>query len=100
MLSGGLPEILRVNAALALWHRGSDAATTAELGLRRALDVARRQSTLSWELRAATSLARLWQGHGRTSEARDLIAGTYDRFTEGFDTHDLVEARTLMTELS
>ncbi len=96
----GLPEILRVNAELALWHGGPDAAVAAESGLLRALDVARRQSALSWELRAATSLARLWRDHGRAPEARDLLTGTYDRFTEGFDTRDLVDARTLIAELS
>jgi predicted ATPase len=96
----GLPEILRVNAELALWHGGTDAAATAETGLQRALDVARHQGTLSWELRAATSLARLWQGCGRASEAHDLLAGTYDRFTEGFGTRDLIAARTLLTTLS
>ncbi len=95
-----LPEVLRVNAELALWHAGDSGADAAEARLLRAIDLARRQSALSWELRAATSLARLWRDGGRTAEAHRMLATTYDRFTEGFDTRDLVEARMLMTELS
>jgi predicted ATPase len=94
-----LPEVLRVNAELTLWRGGPDAVAAAESRLLRALDVARRQSALSWELRAATSLAKLWRGHGRGAEAHDLVARTYDRFTEGFDSRDLVDARRLMTQL-
>lgn len=95
-----LPEVLRVNAELALWRGGPDAAEAAESRLLRALDLARRQSALSWELRAAASLARLWRDGGRMAQARDLLAGTYDRFTEGFDSADLVRARGLIAELS
>ena len=65
-----------------------------------ALDIARAQSARSWELRAATSLARLWQSQGKTSEARDLLTPVYDWFTEGFDTVDLKGARALLDELS
>jgi hypothetical protein len=46
------------------------------------------------------SLARLWRDGGRSAEARDLVAATYDQFTEGFGTHDLIGARTLIAELS
>ena len=56
---------------------------------RQALDVARDQSARLWELRAATSLARLWRDQGKRAEARDLLAPVYDWFTEGFDTADL-----------
>jgi predicted ATPase len=94
------PEIIRVNAELALWREGLDAATGAESALLGALSLARSQSALSWQLRVATSLARLWRSLGRTSQARDLLAGTYDLFTEGFDTRDLVDARTLIASLS
>jgi hypothetical protein len=95
-----LPEILRVKAELLLWHGGPDAVAGAEARLLRSLDVARRQSTLSWELRSATNLARLWHGGGRVAEARDLLAATVDRFTEGFATSDVVTARRLIAEWS
>ena len=71
----------------------------AETWLQRALDVARRQEAKSLELRAAMSLARLWQQQGRCAEARDLLAPIYGWFTEGFDTADLQEAKTLLEEL-
>jgi hypothetical protein len=95
-----LPEVLRVNAELLLWHGGPDVAAAAESKLRRSLDLARAQSTLSWELRAATSLARLWRRNGRAAEARDLLAATCDRFSEGFDTGDFIGARQLIAEWS
>ena len=72
----------------------------AEECFRQALDIARRQQAKSWELRAATSLARLWQQQGKTTEARDLLAPVYNWFTEGFDTADLQEAKALLAELS
>jgi predicted ATPase len=95
-----LPEVLRVNAELLLWHGGLDAAAEAEAQLLRSLDTARRQATLSWELRAAASLARLWQRCGRVAPARDLLVATVDRFTEGFGTSDVVTARRLVAEWS
>ena len=64
-----------------------------------ALDIARRQQARSWELRAAMSLARLWQQQGKRSEARELLAPIYGWFTEGFDTADLQEAQALLGEL-
>jgi adenylate cyclase len=67
--------------------------------LTRAIDTAERQNALSLELRAATSLARCWRDQGRFREAQDLLATTYNRFTEGFDTADLVEARALLNTL-
>jgi hypothetical protein len=95
-----LPEVLRVNAELLLWHDAPGAAIAAEAKLLSALDLARQQSTLSWELRVATSLARLWRRSGRAVEARGLLATTYDRFSEGFDTGDVVAARRLLAEWS
>jgi class 3 adenylate cyclase/predicted ATPase len=65
----------------------------------RALDIARAQEAKSFELRAATSLARLWQRQGQRAKARALLAPVYAWFTEGFDTRDLVEAKTLLEEL-
>ena len=64
-----------------------------------ALAVARRQQARSWELRAAMSLARLWQQQGKCAEARELLAAIYGWFTEGFDTADLQEARALLQKL-
>src|SRR5215470_388969 len=64
-----------------------------------ALDVARRQQAKSWELRAATSLCRLWRQQGKRAEAYELLAPIYGWFTEGFDTVDLQEAKVLLDEL-
>ncbi|MBI2862607.1 MAG: hypothetical protein HYX89_07295 [Chloroflexi bacterium] len=65
-----------------------------------ALEIARRQRAKSWELRAAMSLARLWQQQGRGEDARQVLAGVYGWFTEGFDTADLQEARALLEALA
>ena len=64
-----------------------------------ALAVARQQQAKSWELRAAMSLARLWRDQGKLQQARELLAPVYDWFTEGFDTLDLKEAKTLLDQL-
>ena len=72
----------------------------AEAAFREALEVARAQGAKSLELRAATSLARLWGENKRKSEARELLAPVYDWFTEGFDTPDLKEAKALLDELA
>ncbi len=71
----------------------------AEACFHKALDIARHQQAKSWELRAATSLARLWQQQEKCQEARDLLAPVYGWFTEGFDTADLREAKALLREL-
>ncbi len=65
-----------------------------------ALNIARHQHAKSWELRAATSLARLWQQQRKHQEAHELLAPVYGWFTEGFDTADLIEAKHLLDELS
>ncbi len=90
-------ELRRLRAELLLML-GQDA--DAEASLFKAVEVARRQRTKSWELRAATSLARLWQQQGQVDRARQALSAIYDWFTEGFDTRDLREARALLDELS
>jgi class 3 adenylate cyclase/predicted ATPase len=65
-----------------------------------ALEIARQQQAKSWELRAATSLARLWTEQGRHTEARELLAPVYGWFTEGFNTADLKDAKALLDELA
>jgi predicted ATPase/DNA-binding SARP family transcriptional activator len=77
---------------------GDSAAAEASLG--QALEVARRQKAKMWELRAAVDLAGLWREQGRPDQARSLLAGIYDWFTEGFDTADLRAARELLAALS
>ena len=72
----------------------------AEVYFERALEIARKQQTKSWELRAAMSMARLWRDQGKRDEARDLLAPIYGWFTEGFDTLDLKEAKALLDELA
>ena len=89
----------RVKGELLLAREPSDPAG-AEVSFREALDVARRQSAKSSELRAATSLARLWQRQSKRDEARDLLAPVYAWFTEGFDTKDLRDAKALLEELA
>ena len=72
----------------------------AEACFQNALKVARGQSAKSLELRAAMSLSRLWQRQGKKTEARQLLAEIYGWFTEGFDTADLKQAKTLLNELA
>jgi predicted ATPase len=64
------------------------------------IKVAQQQKAKSWELRAVMSLSRLYQKRGKQAEARDLLTQVYERFTEGFDTADLREAKRLLDELS
>jgi predicted ATPase len=82
-----------------LLRLGTSNAGPAEAAFRQALSEARYQGSRGYELRAATSLARLWGEQGRRGEARDLLAPVYGWFTEGFDTPDLQEAKTLLDEL-
>jgi predicted ATPase len=91
-----LAELLRTEGELRLLEGVPSAVANAESGFQQALDVARRQGALSWELRAATSLARVWRERQRASEARKLLAPIYRRFSEGFETADLIAARALL----
>ena len=88
-------ELYRLKGALLLRQAVPDA-SQAEACFHQALDVARAQQARSLELRAAMSLARLWQQQGKHQDARDLIVPVYDWFTEGFDTADLQEAKALL----
>ena len=92
-------DILRIAGELAEEPPERDAAK-AEAFFDRALAVARGQHAKSWELRAATSKARLWRDQGKRAEARGLLAPVYDWFTEGFDTLDLRQAKALLDELA
>jgi predicted ATPase/class 3 adenylate cyclase len=92
-------ELYRLKGALLLQQAAPNAAQAAAC-FHQALDVARRQQAKSFELRAATSLARLWQSQDKRQDAYDLLAPVYGWFTEGFDTADLQEAKALLEELS
>ncbi|HEY1783707.1 MAG TPA: adenylate/guanylate cyclase domain-containing protein [Roseiarcus sp.] len=93
------PEISRVSGEIELLSPERDAAK-AQAHFECALDIARGQQARSWELRAATSLARLMRDQGRRAKAYDLLAPIYGWFTEGFDTLDLKAARALLEELA
>ena len=91
-------DIHRIAGEIALMSPKLDAAK-AETYFERALTIARQQQAKSWELRAATSMARLWRDQGKRDAARNLLAPVYGWFTEGFDTLDLKDAKTLLDEL-
>ncbi len=96
-------ELYRLKGALTLQSQAagqrSKVEDEAEGCFQKALDIARQQEAKSHELRAATSLARLWQEQGKQTEARQLLSVIYNWFTEGFDTKDLKDAKTLLEEL-
>ncbi len=92
-------ELHRLKGELLLVSDGMNEAK-AEESFRAALDVARAQNARSWELRAAMSFARLQRTRGKPAMARAVLAPVYDRFTEGFDTADLIEAQMLLDELA
>jgi predicted ATPase len=92
-------EIYRLKGELLLQLSSANAAA-AETCFQQALGISRHQQARSWELRAATSLARLWQQQGKRQDAYELLAPVYDWFTEGFDTADLQEARALLETLA
>jgi predicted ATPase len=91
------PEIHRLRGELLLQEGGD--AETPEQCFQHALGIAREMEAKSFELRAATSLARLWQQQSKHVEAHALLAPVYDWFTEGYDTQDLKDAKALLEEL-
>ena len=96
-----LPELLRIKGELILLQNAAKApAPVAEEHFRAALDCAYSQGAVSWELRTATSLARLLRDQHRAEEARELLQPVYGRFTEGFTTADLQQAKNLLEHLS
>jgi predicted ATPase len=95
-----MAEFLRIKGELFRLQNGPSAVEAAEDSFHQALDWARRQSVLSWELRAAMSLARLRLSQMRTAEARDLVAPTLARFEEGFETADLIAAKAFVDHLA
>ena len=92
-------ELLRVKGELLLSVDAPRAAATADGHFRQAIDVARQQGALSWELRAATSLARLLSDQGRSADAMALLQPVCDRFAEGLTTADMKAAKALINEL-
>jgi len=91
------PEFHRLKGMALL---GQNELAESQSAFESAVRIARRRQMKAYELRAATSLARLWRDQGKGREARDLLAPIYDWFTEGFDTADLKEAATLLSELA
>ncbi|MBI3801911.1 MAG: hypothetical protein HY268_33685 [Deltaproteobacteria bacterium] len=81
-------------------HLAPNTQSEAEACFHKAMDIARKQSAKSLELRAVMSLSRLWQQQGKTKEAHEMLSETYNWFTEGFDTKDLQEAKALLEELA
>jgi predicted ATPase/DNA-binding winged helix-turn-helix (wHTH) protein len=94
------PELLRFKGEIALAAGDPGAAEAAEVSFTSALDWAKRQGALSWELRAVISLARLKQAQGRNGEGRHLLASVYGQFSEGFTTADLRSAAALLDALA
>ena len=93
------PEFSRLKGELLL-QQSPDNQSEAETCFRQAIAMAQSQNAKSWELRAATSLARLWRSQGKRREAQALLGDVYDWFTEGFGTADLQDARALLDELA
>ena len=92
-----LPELLRTQGELALLQTATQ--SKAEEYFKQAIDLAHAQGALSWELRAATSLARLYQTQGSAAQGKKLLAPVLQAFTEGLDSHDVISAVTLLRAL-
>jgi predicted ATPase len=94
-----MPEVLRIKGSILAKHDEPDFASVND-HFTQALELARRQGALSWELRCATSFARLLSDQGRSADATALLQSVYDQFTEGFATADLKAAKALLDDLS
>jgi len=92
-------ELYRIKGELLLIENAENQ-DLAEQCFRDAIEIAHRQKARSWELRATTSLARLLASQGHRDEARTMLAAIYNWFTDGFDTADLIDAKTLLDQLS
>ena len=95
-----VPELLRIKGEVLLRQAGDQSAAAAEDCFVQAAELAREQGALSWELRVALGLARLFRGQGRSAEAMGVLQPVYDRFTEGFATADLQAAKGLLQQLA
>ena len=97
-------ELYRLKGTLTLQAKvpspKSEVEEEAEMCFWKAIEIARKQQAKSWELRASTSLARLWQQQGKVAQAHKLLSDVYNWFTEGFDTKDVQEAKALLDKLS
>ena len=91
------PELHRVRGDL---YSSLSRESEAEAAFSAAIAIARNQASKWWEIRTAVSLARRWQGQSKVVEARELLAPIYNWFSEGFDTPDLMDAKTLLDELA
>jgi len=95
-----MSELLRINGEIALLDPTMDGGVVAEEQFLKAIDWARRQQAVSWELRSATSLARLWHIQRRIADARSLLAPVYKRFSQGFQTVDVRTAKALLDQIT
>ncbi len=93
-----LPDLLRARAVVLL-AASQNNWLAAETCLMSSIDCARKQSALGWELHSTILLSRWWADRGRDDDARNLLAGVYERFTEGFESADLREAKGLLQKL-
>ena len=93
------PQVHQLAGEIALMAPDPDNAKV-ESHFQRAITLAQAQQAKSFELRAATGMARLWHYQGKVDQARELLAPVYGWFTEGFDTRDLTEAKELLSELA
>ena len=94
------PELLRIRGAVVLQTETDGAVAMAEEDFVESIRLAQSQGALAWELRTATSLARLWRDLGRIGEAYEIISAVHSRFREGHKTDDLRGANSLLGELS